>query len=226
MLAWTIYLSFAGALVEALLPKGNAALARWLALAVAVAGLALAVAGFVGGMGQGRVVIVDLPWVPSMGIHFLLAADGISRVLVLLTGLAAVAGVLFSWNIEVRTNEFFAFFLALIGGVYGVFLSFDLFLLFVFYEVAIVPKYFLIAIWGSTRREYAAMKLALFSFAGSAMVLIALLASYAASGSHSTSLIELAHAGLPVRLQRLAFPLAFVGFGILAGMWPFHTWAP
>ncbi len=91
--------------------------------------------------------------------------------MVLLTGLAAVAGVLFSWNIELRTNEFFAFFLALIGGVYGVFLSFDLFLLFVFYEIAIVPKYFLIAIWGSTRREYAAMKLALYSFIGSAMVL-------------------------------------------------------
>ncbi len=109
-----------------------------------------------------------------MGIHYLLAADGISRVLVLLTGLAAVAGVLFSWNVEHRTNEFFAFFLALIGGVYGVFLSFDLFLLFVFYEIAIVPKYFLIAIWGSTRREYAAMKLALYSFVGSAMVLIAL----------------------------------------------------
>ena len=124
-----------------------------------------------------------------MGIHFLLAADGISRVLVLLTGLAAVAGVLFSWNIELRTNEFFAFFLALIGGVYGVFLSFDLFLLFVFYEIAIVPKYFLIAIWGSTRREYAAMKLALYSFVGSAMVLIGLLAAYATSGSHSTGLI-------------------------------------
>jgi len=75
-------------------------------------------------------------------------ADGISLVLVLLTGLAAVAGVLFSWNVEMRTNEFFAFYLALIGGVYGVFLSFDLFLLFVFYEIAIVPKYFLIAIWG------------------------------------------------------------------------------
>jgi NADH-quinone oxidoreductase subunit M len=122
------------------------------------------------------------------GIHYLLAADGISRVLVLLTGLAAVAGVLFSWNIELRTNEFFAFFLALIGGVYGVFLSFDLFLLFVFYEIAIVPKYFLIAIWGSTRREYAAMKLALYSFVGSAMVLIGLLAAYATSGSHSTEL--------------------------------------
>ena len=163
-------------------------MARWLALAVAVAGLALAVQGFVAGMGQGRVVMVDLPWVPSMGIHFLLAADGISRVLVLLTGLAAVAGVLFSWNIELRTNEFFAFFLALIGGVYGVFLSFDFFLLFVFYEIAIVPKYFLIAIWGSTRREYAAMKLAIYSFAGSAMVLIGLLAAYTTAGSHSTGL--------------------------------------
>jgi NADH-quinone oxidoreductase subunit M len=226
MLAWAIYLSFAGALAEALLPKGRAALSRWMALAVAVAGLAVAVAGFWAGIGQGRVTIVDLPWVPSMGIHFLLAADGISRVLVLLTGIAAVAGVLFSWNIELRTNEFFAFFLALIGGVYGVFLSFDLFLLFVFYEIAIVPKYFLIAIWGSTRREYAAMKLAIYSFAGSAMVLIGLLAAYTTAGSHSTTLDALAHAGLPLSFQFWCFPLVFVGFAILAGMWPFHTWAP
>jgi NADH-quinone oxidoreductase subunit M len=226
MLAWTIYLSFAGALVEALLPKGKAGLARWFALAVAVLGLLHAVGGFVAGMGHGREIIVDLPWVPSMGIHYLLAADGISRVLVLLTGLAAVAGVLFSWNIEHRTNEFFAFYLALIGGVYGVFLSFDLFLLFVFYEIAIVPKYFLIAIWGSTRREYGAMKLALYSFVGSAMVLIGLLAAYTTAGSHSTSLIYLAHAGLPVSFQLWCFPLVFTGFAILAGMWPFHTWAP
>jgi NADH-quinone oxidoreductase subunit M len=226
MLAWTIYLTFAGALVEALLPKGRAGLARGFALMIAVVGLGIAVAGFAADLGKGRAVLVDVPWVPAMGIHFILAADGISRVLVLLTGLAAVAGVLFSWNIELRTNEFFAFFLALIGGVYGVFLSFDLFLLFVFYEIAIVPKYFLIAIWGSTRREYAAMKLALYSFVGSAMVLIGLLAAYATSGSHSTGLVQLAQAGLPAHFQMWAFPLTFVGFAILAGMWPFHTWAP
>ena len=226
MLAWTIYISFAGALVLALMPKGNAALARWFALVVAVTGFAIAVAGFAAGAEQGRVTLVDVPWVASMGIRFTLAADGISRVLVLLTGLAAVAGVLFSWNIELRTNEFFAFFLALIGGVYGVFLSFDLFLLFVFYEIAIVPKYFLIAIWGSTRREYAAMKLALYSFVGSAMVLIGLLAAYAMSGSHSTGLVALANANLPVSEQMWLFPLVFAGFGILAGLWPFHTWAP
>jgi NADH-quinone oxidoreductase subunit M len=226
MLAWTIYISFAGALVLALLPKGNAALARWIALVVAVAGFGIAVAGFAADAGQGRVTLVDVPWVTSMGIRFTLAADGISRVLVLLTGLAAVAGVLFSWNVELRTNEFFAFFLALIGGVYGVFLSFDLFLLFVFYEIAIVPKYFLIAIWGSTRREYAAMKLALYSFVGSAMVLIGLLAAYTTSGSHSTGLVALANANFPVSFQMWVFPLVFVGFGILAGLWPFHTWAP
>jgi len=201
MLAWTIYISFAGALLEALMPKSKNSLARWFALLVAVAGLAIGVQGFFSSIGQGRVTIVDLPWVPAMGIHYILAADGISRVLVLLTGLAAVAGVLFSWNIELRTNEFFAFFLALIGGVYGVFLSYDLFLLFVFYEIAIVPKYFLIAIWGSTRREYAAMKLALYSFAGSAMVLIGLLAAYATAGSQSTGLVALGHANLPVSFQ-------------------------
>ncbi|HEY1208303.1 MAG TPA: NADH-quinone oxidoreductase subunit M [Terracidiphilus sp.] len=226
LLAWTIYLSFAGALMLALMPGRKPALSRWLALAFAVGGLALAVQGFVAGVGQGRVTLVNLAWVPSMGIRFLLAADGISRVLVLLTGLAAVAGVLFSWNIDLRTNEFFAFYLALIGAVYGVFLSFDLFLLFVFYEIAIVPKYFLIAIWGSTRREYGAMKLVIYSFAGSAMVLIGLLAAYTTAGSHSTGLVELAQAGLPASFQMWCFPLVFTGFAILAGMWPFHTWAP
>src|SRR5580698_2567310 len=226
MLAWTIYLSFAGALLEALLPKSKPALARGVALAIAVAGLVLALACFAANTWQTRVVLTDVPWIPWMGIRYTLAADGISIVLVFLTGLASVAGVLFSWNIDLRTNEFFAFYLALIGGVYGVFLSYDLFLLFVFYEIAIVPKYFLIAIWGSTRREYGAMKLALYSFVGSAMVLIGLLASYALSGSHSTGLVDLAHANLPVHFQMWAFPLVFVGFGILAGMWPFHTWAP
>ncbi|HEX8710304.1 MAG TPA: proton-conducting transporter membrane subunit, partial [Terracidiphilus sp.] len=226
MLAWTIYLSFAGALVEALLPRSRAGAARCLALAFSIATLGLALGSFIAGWGHGLHIIVDALWVPSMGIHYILAADGISRVLVLLTGLASVAGVLFSWNIEERTNQFFAFYLALIGGVFGVFLSFDFFLIFVFYEIAIVPKYFLIAIWGSTRREYGAMKLALYSFVGSSMVLIGLLAAYATSGSHSTGLIQLAQAGFSVHFQMWCFPLVFIGFAILAGMWPLHTWAP
>jgi NADH-quinone oxidoreductase subunit M len=230
MLALTIYLSFAGVLVLAWMPRGLARAARVVALLFALSGLGVALAGFLTAGTSSSVSISDLAWVPALGIRYTLAADGISRVLVLLTGIAAVAGILFSWKIGEeegdRPNEFFAFFLALIGGVYGVFLSVDLFLLFVFYEIAIVPKYFLIAIWGSTRREYAAMKLALYSFAGSAMVLIGLLAAYATAGSHTMNLQELAMYPYPTSFQMWAFPLVFIGFAILAGMWPFHTWAP
>jgi len=227
MLAWTIYISFLGVAVLMFLPQGNARAARLVALAVALAGLGVAVGGFISHTpGAGIQTVEKLPWVPSLGIEFYFAADGISLTLVLLTGIAAVVGILFSWNIEHRAKEFFAFYLALIGGVYGVFLSFDLFLLFVFYEIAIIPKYFLIAIWGSTNREYGAMKLALYSFVGSAMVLIGLIAAYVVAGAHSFNLLELAAFPFPESFQLWAFPLLFVGFAILAGLWPFHTWAP
>src|SRR5438046_528261 len=168
MLAWTIYISFLGVGLLLVVPRDNARLARKVALLSAGLGLAIALAGLLQASPSEEIAsITKVPWIPSLGIEYHLAADGISLVLVLLTGLAAVAGILFSWNIEHRAKEFFAFYLALIGGVYGVFLSFDLFLLFVFYEIAIIPKYFIIAIWGSTRREYGAMKLALYSFVGS-----------------------------------------------------------
>lgn len=225
MLAWTIYISFFGALVLAILPKNRATIARIVALTATVASLLIVLLN-TGHGSEALRTVTRVPWVPSLGLEYHLAADGISMVLLLLTGIAAVAGVLFSWDIDHRTNEFFAFFLALIGGVYGVFLSFDLFLLFVFYEIAIVPKYFLIAIWGSTRREYGAMKLALYSFVGSAMVLIGMMAAYVVSGMKTMSLIELSHYPFPVSFQMWAFPLVFLGFAILAGLWPFHSWAP
>ena len=226
MLAWTIYLSFLGVLALMLLPKDNVRAARAVAMLSALGGLAVAIVAFLQSRAGELLAVAKIPWVPSLGMEYHLAADGISLTLVLLTGLAAVAGILFSWNIEHRAKEFFAFYLALIGGVYGVFLSFDLFLLFVFYEIAIVPKYFIIAIWGSTRREYGAMKLALYSFIGSAMVLVGLIAAFVVSGSHTFNLIALAKYPFPHGFQLWAFPLVFVGFAILAGMWPFHTWAP
>src|SRR5580658_8290339 len=179
MLAWTIYISFLGSAFLMFLPGNNPRPARVVALLVALAGVIFAVMGVVecrhNSAAGVLTSLVNVPWIPELGIRYHLAADGISLVLVLLTAIAAVAGVLFSWNVENRSREFFALYLALIGGVYGVFLSVDLFLLFVFYEIAIIPKYFLIAIWGSTRREYAAMKLALYSFVGSAMVLVGLI---------------------------------------------------
>jgi NADH-quinone oxidoreductase subunit M len=175
---------------------------------------------------DGIQTLSDGNWIPSLGIHFNLGVDGISLTMVILTGIVALVGVLFSWNIEARTKEFFAYYFALIGGCYGVFLSFDLFLLFVFYEIAIVPKYFLIASWGSTNREYGAMKLAIYSFAGSALVLLGIIGAYVAAGAHSFSLVELAQHSFTEGQQAWMFPLIFVGFAVLAGMWPFHTWAP
>src|SRR5262249_23153756 len=202
-------------------------------LITAFAGLGIAIAGLVqyksaiAVPGAEKIVsVADCDWVPSLGIKYHLAADGVSVTLVLLTGLAAVAGVLFSWNVEHRAKEFFAFYLALIGGVYGVFLSFDLFLLFVFYEIAIIPKYFLIAIWGSTNREYGAMKLALYSFVGSALVLVGLIAAYVVAGGRSFFCLELGKFPSPRTFKFGASPLVFGGFAALGGMCPFHPGAP
>jgi NADH-quinone oxidoreductase subunit M len=226
MLAWTIYISFIGAAGLLLLPKDNARAARGVALLTAVLGFIIGLAGSLAAGGGGLRTIVRVSWIPALGIEYHLAADGISLTLVLLTGFAAIAGILFSWNVTHRVKEFFALYLTLIAGVYGVFLSFDVFLLLVFYELAIIPKYFLIAIWGSTRREYGAMKLALYSFAGSAMALIGLIAAFVVAGSKTMSLVQLAKYPFPQSFQMWAFPLVFVGFAILAGLWPFHTWAP
>lgn len=232
MISWTIYSSFIGAILCALLPISPSG-ARRIALLTACIGLGISLIACVQyntTSDQSIQFNIDYDWIPSLGIGYRIAADGISLTLILLTGFAAIAAVLFSWNVRHRTREFFAFFLTLIGSVYGVFLSFDLFLLFVFYEIAIIPKYFLIAIWGSntqqTRKEYAAMKLVLYSFIGSALILIGLLATYVEAGASTFNLIQLIEYPFSQEFQNWAFPLTFLGFAILAGIWPFHTWAP
>ena len=225
----TIYVSFLGAFLALVAGARSAAAARVVALLTAITSFGIALSAAVDFTpARGLQTIVDAPWVAELGIRYHLAADGISLTLVVLTGIAATAGVLFSWNIEERAGEFFALYLALIGGVYGVFLSADAFVLFVFYEIAIVPKYFLIANWGSTNREYGAMKLVLYSFAGSALVLGGLLWAYATGGAHGFGLDQLARvtAQLPPGTQIGMFALVFLGFAVLAGMFPFHTWAP
>src|SRR6266446_6013965 len=164
MIAWTIYLTFAGAVLLLLLPRGCA---RWIALLTTIACLALVAVVFVGTPIADLAhftTIVRVPWVPALGMNYHLALDGISLTMVLVTGISAVSTVLFSWDVEHRQNEFFFWLLLVVAGCYGVFLSADLFLLFVFYELVIVPKYFLIAIFGSTNKEYGAMKLRLYSF--------------------------------------------------------------
>jgi NADH-quinone oxidoreductase subunit M len=228
-LPFTIYVSFAGAVLALAAGARSASAARGVALLTALTTLGLtlfAAAGFVPAAGLQTLVNAD--WIPQLGVRYHLAADGISMTLLVLTGLASVVGVLFSWNITERVGEFFALYLALIGGVFGVFLSADAFVFFVFYEIAIVPKYFLIAIWGSTNREYGAMKLVLYSFAGSALVMAGLIWAWAAAGGGSFALGDLAAAAAQFsHAEQLGmFALVFTGFAVLAGMFPFHTWAP
>jgi len=223
MIAWTIYITFAGAIVLLVLPR---ALARWIALITAVGAFAVSLATFF----RDDVdlahftTIVRVPWVPALGMNYHLALDGISLTLVLVTGIVAISAVLFSWDVTHRANEFFFWLLLVVGGSYGVFLSADLFLLFLFYEVVIVPKYFLIAIFGSTNKEYGAMKLTLYSFFGGALVFLGIIAVYVIG--KSLDLNQLAQIQFAPQIQSWVFPVLFLGFAVLAGIWPLHTWAP
>lgn len=227
-LPWTIYLSLVGAVLAGAAGRAGRAFPRWVALGSALAGLVctiFAAADFL--PAPGLVTLANVNWIPEFGVRYHLAADGISLTLTLLTGIAATAGILFSWETD-EPGGFFSLYLLLIAGVYGTFLSADAFLLFVFYEVAIIPKYFLIARWGSTNREYGAMKLVLYSFGGSALVFAGLLWAWAASGGHGFALADLAAecSRLAPGTQAAMFLLVFAGFAVLAGLVPFHTWAP
>lgn len=223
IVAWTIYITFAGAIAVLILPR---ALSRLVALLATAVALAISLFAFFSrDLDLSHfTTIVQIPWVPALGMNYHLAVDGISLTLVLVTSITAVSSVLFSWDVDQRPNEFFFWLLLVVGGSFGVFLSADLFLLFVFYELVIVPKYFLIAIWGSTNKEYGAMKLTLYSFFGGTLVFIGIIAAYV-SGS-SLDLNQLVQFQFNPHLQQWAFPVLFLGFAILAGIWPLHTWAP
>jgi NADH-quinone oxidoreductase subunit M len=223
MIAWTIYATFAGAALLLFLPR---VLSRWIALASSTTSAAISFGAFFCHdiASAPFTTVVNIPWVPILGMNYHLAADGISLTMCLVTGITAVSAVLFSWDVHDRANEFFFWLLLVVGSSYGVFLSADLFLLFVFYELVIIPKYFLILIFGSTNKEYGAMKLTLYSFFGGALVFIGIIAAYVNCGS--LDLNQLAQFQFAPELQRWAFPVLFLGFAILAGTWPLHTWAP
>jgi NADH-quinone oxidoreductase subunit M len=186
-----------------------------------------------------------VPLVPPLGISYELGVDGISLLMVLLTSIIIVAGVFASWTVAVRSQEFYALLLALVTGVYGVFVSLDLFVLFLFYELAVLPMYLLIGIWGSTgevrprgifawafretgvgTKEYAAMKLTLYLLFGSAFILVGIFALYVHAGASSFSFLDLEAVSFAPGVQRWVFFVFYLGFGILAGIWPLHTWSP
>ncbi len=238
--------AIAALFVMSLPPDARSAI-RWLSLAgstVSLLGSVVALATYdhvLGGLQR----VERYPLIPSLGVNLSLAMDGWAGPLLVLTGVIIVAGVLASWRLQNRDREYFVLLLVLVAGVFGVFVSQDLLVFFLFYEIAVLPMYLLIGIWGASHavpadgpfrfiwkrfavgdRQYAAMKLTLMLLVGSAAILVAIFALYVHAGSTSFDLGHLASVHYSPRLQRGVFPLLWLGFGTLAGVFPFHTWSP
>jgi len=218
-----------GLLVILLVPDENKQAVKWVSAAFSGLTLVLSVAVFLlYDRPQGGLQFVErAAWVPSLGIQYLNAVDGFSLPMVLLTGIVFFTGVLTMWELENRVKEFFAFYFLLVTGVFGLFMSLDLFFIFIWYDVSLFPMYPLIAIWGSTRKEYGAMKLTLYLLAGSALILPAVIFLHVKAGGTTYDITALMRPGtFSAADQKLAFLLLYIGFGILAAVWPFHTWSP
>jgi len=172
----------------------------------------------------------DLLWFPSLNIHYLIGVDGVSVAMIGLTSIVIFAGIFASWEVTDLAKEFFISLILLSTGVFGFFISLDLFTLFLFYEIAVIPMYLLIGIWGSGPKEYSAMKLTLMLMGGSAFILVGLLGIYFNSnpggGQLTFNILEIAKVHIPVQTQKFFFPFLFLGFGVLGALFPFHTWSP
>jgi NADH-quinone oxidoreductase subunit M len=172
----------------------------------------------------------DYVWFESFNIHYAIGVDGISVVMILLTSIVVLAGVFISWKVADLSKEFFISLIVLATGVFGFFISIDLFTMFVFYEIAVIPMYLLIGIWGSGPKEYSAMKLTLMLMGASALLLVGILGIYfnsnADGGPLTFNILEIAQVNIPFAAQKLFFPLTFLGFAVLGALFPFHTWSP
>jgi len=218
-----------GLLVILFIPRERETLVKWVSLAFSGVALALSIYVYCAyDRTHGGLQFVEkLLWVEPLGIHYFNGADGFNLPLILLTGIVHFTGVLTMWELRGRVKEFFAFVFVLVLGVFGFFMSMDLFFLFVWFDVSLFPMYPLIAIWGTTRKEYGALKLFLHVLAGSALVLPGIVYLAVASGLHTFDIVALMQPGiLTPGQQKFAFFLFYIGFGILAGVWPFHTWSP
>lgn len=225
-----------------IIPKHRGEDARMLALAAMLIGLVLSVYVYYAynqnlppegtRWADTLMFVEEYGWVPSIGLNYIVGVDGMSATMVLLTAIVGLGGVIISWSIEDRPREFFAFFMLLVAGVHGVFVAVDGFQLFFFYELAVLPMYVLIVVWGwKERREYAAMKLTLYLLIGSFVSFIAFLVLYftPVEGGEALRTFDLriwSEANFPINVQYIWFMPLFLGFAVLAGLWPFHNWSP
>ena len=229
LLTATVFLPLAGAAVALLLLGDNARRVRLFAAAVGVADFLLALLVFTRyDRDAGGFQLADrlASWIPQLDIQYHLAVDGLSAPLVLLTGLLGLAAIYSSWSIGTRHREYFAWLLTLQTAVMGVFMAQDFVLFFIFWELELIPMFFLISIWGSGRKEHSAMKFLLFTFTGSAFMFVGLLAVYFSTGTFDmTQLVNMDLSNLLLPSQ-LVFALFFIAFAVKLPVWPVHTWLP
>ena len=220
------------ALIVFLIPSHQEKSIKTIAIVLMGLNLILTLFTFVGyDISSGGLQYVEnIPWVKELGIYYVMGVDGISMPLVLLTSLIIFAGTCISWDTHHRTKEFYIFLMILVSGVYGVFMAQNLLFFYIFFEFALVPMYPLIGIWGSKRKEYAAMKLVLYLLIGSIFVLIAMISMYLYAepilGHYTLNMSELFSLSYDPKFQIVNYGLFAIGLGFLVKMFPFHTWSP
>ena len=234
LLTSLVLIPLAGMLIVMCLPKGAKWTIRWTATTFSfpplIASIWMVWDYFFNHSGTALMAYVVGPydWIPSLSIQYYMGVDGISVPMVFLTGLLSTVSLLASFGIENRIKEYFAFFLLLEAGMMGVFVALDFFLFYVFWEIMLVPMYFLIGVWGGPRKEYAAIKFFLYTLFGSIFMLVAILIMYFTSEPHSLNMLTLLDHGptMSHTLQMVCFIFFFVAFAIKVPVWPFHTWLP
>ena len=226
------------ALIILFIPSAQKMAIRYVAAFFAAVMLGLSIYIFVAYQVNGDQIQMTLKWVwventaflGKDGITLHLAVDGISAPMALLTGIVAFAGTITSWKLNYRPKDFFILYFTLLAGVYGTFFSFDLFFFFFFYELAVMPLYLLIGVWGSTRKEYGALKLTMMLVGGSVLIWVAIFAVFHEANLGTFDMQQLFAAGndgtLSPTFQKIFFPMIAIGCGVLAALWPFHTWSP
>ena len=231
-LSWILLLPTAGLGLLCLVPSQNISWLRRISTLGLLLPLVLSVGFFIAyeHTAGGFQFIEKIPWVVPFGIAYHLGVDGINSLLLVLVGIVSLCAVLIAAPVKERVKEYYILLLLITIGAYGAFLSLDIFFFYFFHEIVTVPVFLMIAIWGSDRKEHAAMKLTLYLTAGAVLSLIGLIALYHAVGLNTFDFIQiqqhLALHPLPTALAIWIFPLILVGFGITLTLWPFYTWAP
>jgi len=228
LLSWIVFSPAVGIAVLFFIPKDKTRVIRW--VSVAFTFIALAISAFLWYRFQPTTTDMQAvefaPWVPQFGIAYFMGVDGISMPLVVLTTLLSFLAAVASFSIKERVKEYYILYLLLVTGMLGVFVSLDLVLFYVFWEIVLVPMYFLIGIWGGPKREYAAIKFFLYTLLGSVVMLLGILALFFKGGADTFSMLELGAKSFSVQFQIIVYLAFFLGFAIKVPVFPFHTWLP